>query len=48
MQLISYGDERERNSLQNDILPNIVTLLFNLLFHLTFDGNPLRSNCLEN
>ena len=32
MQLISFGDERERNSLQNDTLPNIVTLLFNLLF----------------
>ena len=32
MQLISFGDERGRNSLQNDTLPNIVTLLFNLLF----------------
>ena len=32
MQLISFVDERGRNSLQNDTLPNIVTLLFNLLF----------------
>ena len=32
MKLISFGYERGRNSLQNDALPNIVTLLFNLLF----------------
>ena len=32
MKLISFGDERGRNSLQNDTLPNIVTLLFDLLF----------------
>ena len=32
MKLISFGDERGRNSPHNDTLPNIVTLLFNLLF----------------
>ena len=32
MKSISFGDEKGRNSLQNDTLPNIVTLLFNLLF----------------
>ena len=52
MKFISLGYERGRNSLQNDTLQKIVTLLFNPLLqselrHLTA-LKPLRSNCLKN
>ena len=45
MRLISFGYERGRHSLQNDTLPNIVTLLFNSLFQSEL--LPLTGICLD-